>query len=133
MPSPGTYNFIIHPTDGSVEHTTNATLVLSCHTYSYFIIEWDDLYCTGLGGSPPNFCYLFPICGEDPPVECSWTATFYDTENNPMGSQTGTVSACAEGPYTYLILSGDTTLATPDAVVHDIFGESLLDWICASA
>ena len=118
MPSPGTYTFTIHPTDGSVEHTAGAELALSCCAYSYYIpsiIDCCNQYVcdTDLPCHPAFFSY-------------AWSIEYYDSCGNLMSTETGTVTVGYDCSHpgdcqaAYMVFGGDTIFTDPDGGVHNI-------------
>lgn len=123
MPSPGTYNFIIHPTDGSVEHTTNATLILECCNYAYAIVHEPNC-CGGyicdaaleFGGLPCDPLYF----------EIPWSVDYYDSCDNLMSTENGVLrvgyncSHPGDCQAAYMVFSGDTAYTDPNGGVNSI-------------
>lgn len=131
MPSPGTYSFTIHPTDGSVEHTADASLTLSCCSYSHYILDPLTPLQDPPGGGVCDHGYLPPFYEGFPDlpgyISFGWTVTFYDTCDNIMGTQSGIIdvsydfaTAAGNCGVEYLVFGGDTYFTDPDGGVTPI-------------
>ncbi|HNG93236.1 MAG TPA: hypothetical protein PLB32_10595 [Acidobacteriota bacterium] len=120
MGGAGIYPLTIVGEDGSLVEYGVSELVLECDicegaAYSYFTL---DINCP----SPDILCCDYPG-PEDTPVTVLWTATYYDTCDNVMGSDSGTITMWQEGCDVFK--TGDTTFTTPDMAENEIYCECL--------
>lgn len=129
MPSPGTYSFTIHPTDGSVEHTADASLTLSCCLYSHYILDPLTPLQDPPGGGECDHGYLPPFYEGFPEtpgfISFGWTVTFYDTCGSIIGTETGTINVGYDFSFgdcnvSHLVFSGDTFFTDPLGATHPI-------------
>lgn len=116
MGGAGTYSLSVVGEDGTFVEFGSSELVLECNpcagaVFDYFSLEMD---CTPIS---ETLCCALPSV-EEAPVGINWTVSYYDTCNNLMGSDSGTIYHWQEECLSQI--AGDTSFTTPDMVTYDV-------------